>query len=108
MFNPIILSCIPTMAKIQNDINSLKNVYLKIINYSSSIVFPIYAFIFIFSNEIVNILFGEKYIESVYIMQILSIWGIFKSINNPVSFLFAKGKGIGVFGGIFYCFFMFQ
>lgn len=94
LFNPIIARvAFPTMAKIQNDINKLKNVYLKIINYSLSIIFPIYAFIFIFSNEIVNILFGEKYLESVYIMQILSIWGIFKSISNPVSFLlFAKGK----------------
>ena len=94
IINPIISKVtFPTMAKIQNDTLRLKNTYLKTINYLSSVNFPIYAFIFIFAHDIVMIMFGEKWIEAVYIMQILSIWGAMRSTGNPVgSLLLAKGK----------------
>jgi O-antigen/teichoic acid export membrane protein len=94
IINPIITKVtFPTMAKIQDDTVKLKNIYLKTINYLSSINFPIYAFIFIFAHDIVMIMFGEKYFEAIYIMQILAIWGAFRSTGNPVgSLLLAKGK----------------
>lgn len=94
IFNPIITKVtFPMMAKIQDDIPRLKNIYLKTINYLSSVNFPIYAFIFIFAHDIVMIMFGEKWVEAVYIMQILSIWGAMRSTGNPVgSLLLARGK----------------
>lgn len=92
--NPIISKVtFPMMAKIQDDNEKLKNIYLKTINYLSSINFPIYAFIFIFSPEIVNLMFGEKYFQAINIMQILSIWAAIRSTGNPIgSLLLAKGK----------------
>ena len=94
IINPIITKVtFPTMAKIQDDTPRLKNIYLKTINYLSSVNFPIYAFIFIFAHDIVMVMFGEKYFEAIYIMQILAIWGALRSIGNPVgSLLLAKGK----------------
>jgi O-antigen/teichoic acid export membrane protein len=83
----------PTMAKVQEDTKRLKNIYLKMINYLSSVNFPIYVFIIIFSHEIVIIIFGEKWIEAVEIMQILAIWSALKSTGSPIgSLLLAKGK----------------
>jgi len=94
IINPIISKVtFPTMAKIQNDTQRLKNIYLKTINYLSSINFPIYVFIFIFAYEIVLLMFGEKWLEAVYIMQILSVWGAIRSTGNPIgSLLLARGK----------------
>ena len=94
IINPIITKVtFPTMAKIQDDTPRLKNIYLKTINYLSSVNFPIYAFIFIFAHDIVMVMFGEKYFEAIYIMQILAIWGALRSTGNPVgSLLMAKGK----------------
>lgn len=94
IINPIITKVtFPTMAKIQDDPVRLKNIYLKTINYLSSVNFPIYAFILIFAHDIVMIMFGEKYIEAIYIMQILSIWGALRSTGSPIgSLLLAKGK----------------
>lgn len=94
IINPIISKVtFPTMAKIQDDIPRLKNIYLKTINYLSSVNFPIYAFIFIFAHDIVIIMFGEKYFEAIYIMQILAVWGAMRSTGNPVgSLLLARGK----------------
>lgn len=94
IINPIITKVtFPAMAKIQDDTVRLKKVYLKTINYLSSVNFPIYAFIFIFAHDIVMIMFGAKYFEAIYIMQILAIWGALRSIGNPIgSLLLARGK----------------
>ena len=94
IINPIITKVtFPVMAKLQDDIPRLKNIYLKTINYLSSVNFPIYVFIFIFAHDIVLIIFGEKWLEAVYIMKILSIWGALRSTGNPVgSLLLARGK----------------
>ena len=94
IINPIISKVtFPTMAKIQDDTVRLKNIYLKTINYLSSVNFPIYVFIFIFAHEIVIILFGEQWLDAVHIMQILAIWVAMRSTGNPVgSLLLAKGK----------------
>lgn len=92
--NPIITKVtFPMMAKIQNDTEKLKNVYLKTINYLSSINFPIYATMIVFAPELVMLMFGEKWMASVPIVQILSIYGAIRSTGNPIgSLLLAKGK----------------
>jgi len=94
IINPIISKVtFPTMAKVQNDTEKLKNIYLKTINYLSSINFPIYMFLLIMAPEIVLIMFGEKWIDAVPIVQILSIYGALRSTGNPIgSLLLAKGK----------------
>lgn len=94
IINPIITKVtFPIMAKMQDDIPKLKNIYLKTINYLSSINFPFYAFLFIFAHDIVLLMFGEKWLEAVVIVQILSIWGALRSTGNPVgSLLLARGK----------------
>ncbi len=94
VINPIITKVtFPTMAKVQNDMKQLKNIYLKTINYLSSVNFPIYVFLFIMSQEIVIILFGRDWIMAAPIVQILSVYGALRSIGSPVgSLLLAKGK----------------
>ncbi len=94
IINPIITKvAFPTMSKVQDDILKLKDIYLRIINHLSSINFPIYAFIFIFANDIVLIMFGEKWLGVVYIMKILSIMGAIISTGNPIgSLILARGK----------------
>jgi O-antigen/teichoic acid export membrane protein len=94
IINPIITKVtFPTMSIIQEDVKKLKTIYLKTINYLASINFPIYAGIAVFSQEIVSIMFGEKYLEAIIIVQILAIWGAIRSTGNPVgSLLLAKGK----------------
>ena len=94
VFNPIITKVtFPAMAKIQNDILRLKEVYLKTMNYLSSVNFLAYAFIFIFAHDIVLLLFGMKWLPAVPVVKILSLWGALRSTGNPIgSLLLAKGK----------------
>jgi len=94
IINPIITKVtFPMMSKIQDDTVKLKNIYLKTINYLSSINFPIYAAMIVFAPELVMLMFGEKWMASVPIVQILSIYGAVRSTGNPIgSLLMAKGK----------------
>ena len=83
----------PTMAKIQNEKTRLKNIYLKTLNYLSSVILPIYILLIILAPEIILLLFGKKWLEAIPILQILSVYGILRSIGSPVgSLLLAKGK----------------
>lgn len=94
IINPIITKVtFPAMAKVQNDSDTLRRVYLKTINYLSSVNFPIYAMLIVLAPEIVYILFGDKWMAAVPIVQILSIYGALRSTGNPIgSLLLAKGR----------------
>ncbi|MEG9302761.1 MOP flippase family protein [Psychrobacter celer] len=94
IINPIVSKVtFPVMAKIQNDTDRLKEIYLKTINLLSSINFPIYLFMLITAPQLVPLMFGEQWVDAVIILQILSIYGALRSIGNPVgSLLLAKGR----------------
>ena len=94
IINPIITKVtFPVMAKVQNDTLKLKNIYLKTINYLSSINFPIYVLVAILAEPIILILFGEKWSDSIIILQILSIYGAIRSTGNPVgTLILAQGR----------------
>jgi O-antigen/teichoic acid export membrane protein len=94
IISPIITKVtFPIMATIQNDTNQLKSIYLKTINYLCSVNFPIYMAIVVLAEPLVLFLFGEKWTESVVILQILSFYFMFRSIGNPIGSLqLAKGR----------------
>jgi len=94
VINPIVTSItFPVLAKVQDDDEKFKNIYLKTINYLSSVNFPIYILIAVLAKPIVLLLFGEKWVDSIIILQILSIYAMIRSTGNPVGFLaMAKGK----------------
>jgi O-antigen/teichoic acid export membrane protein len=92
--NPIINRvAFPVMAKVQNDDLILQKIYLKIINAISSINFPIYISIVILAEPIVLIMFGNEFKAGIPILQVLSIYAMFRSTSNPIgSLLMAKGR----------------
>ena len=94
IINPIITKVtFPIMAKIQNDTKQLKNIYLKTINYLCSVNFSIYMAIAVLAEPLVLLLFGDNWLESVVILQILSFYFMFRSIGNPIGSLqLAKGR----------------
>ena len=83
----------PSMAKVQHDMIYLKRIYLKSLNYLCLLNFPIYTFIFFFSNEIVLTLLGSRYNQAIDVIKILAIYGAIISTGNPVgTLILAKGK----------------
>lgn len=99
IINPIVTRVgLPVMAKAQGDKALLKSIYLKTLRMTASVNFPLYMAIAIFAPEIVGIMFGSQWQESVPLLRILALWGLFRSIGNPAgSLVFALGRGRLIF-----------
>lgn len=94
IINPIVTRVtFPAMAKIQNDIIKLKEVYLKTIYYLSMVNFPIYVLMIVFSKEIILLFLGKEWLKGEILFQLLSIYALIRSTGNPIgSLVLAKGK----------------
>lgn len=94
VINPIVTQVgFPVMAKAQDDIALLKRIYLQTMRMTASVNFPIYIGLFFFAPFIVTVMLGEKWAAASPLLQLLSLWGLLRSIGNPVgSLLFAKGR----------------
>jgi O-antigen/teichoic acid export membrane protein len=92
--NPIITRVgLPVMAKAQHDQPFLKRVYLKTLRMTASVNFPIYMAILAFAPEMVTVLFGDQWQDAIPILRILALWGLIRSVGNPVgSLIFAVGR----------------
>lgn len=94
MINPIITKvAFPVFSKVQNDIDRLRRGYLKVLQLLSSVNFPMMAGLAVVAPVAVPIIFGEQWLPSVILIQILTIVGLLRSTGNPVgSLLLAKGR----------------
>ncbi len=94
ILNPIITRVtFPVMSKFQNDIKTLKEIYLKTIKYVVSVNFPVYTFIIVLAPALITFLLGEKWLPYTDIFQLLSIYFMFRAVGNPVgSLILARGK----------------
>lgn len=92
--NPVITRVgTPLMAEAQNDRALLSKVYLSTIRMTSSINFPIYGAIAVFRHEITAVVFGPNWAQSAGLLGIMAIWGMFRSLGNPVgSLLYGTGN----------------
>ncbi len=100
IINPIVSKVtLPIMSKSKDDSFLLKAYYLNSVKYLALIVAPIFLFISLLSLPIVNVLFGQKWVDVVPVLQVLSFYGFFRAIGNPIgSLVLAKGRAdIGFF-----------
>ncbi len=94
VINPIITRVtFPVMSKLQDDTQKLRSIYLKTINYLSTVNFFIYILMAVLAEPIILILFGHKWEESIDILRILAFYGAIRSTGNPQgTLLLSKGK----------------
>lgn len=92
--NPIITRIgFPLMSRHKNDFIALKQIYLQTMRMTASLNFPLYIMLTIFAEEVVLLIFGEQWVNASIYMQLLAIWGVLRSIGNPVgSLLHAVGS----------------
>jgi len=94
VINPIITNVtFPIMAKIQDDLTRLKSVYLKIINLLSSINFSVYILMTVLASSLVPLILGQKWIDTIELFQVLSVYALIRSTTNPAgSLLLSRGR----------------
>ncbi len=72
---------LPAFSKLQNDDEQLRSTYLNSTALTAMITAPIFAGVSVLSRDITLIMLGEKWLESVPIMQIVTIIGFLTSIG---------------------------
>jgi lipopolysaccharide exporter len=96
--NPIIMQVTyPIMAKIQDD-NGLKRAYIKVVDFITYCNFPLLAGLFITAVSVVPLVYGQGWINTIPLVQVIIFVSILKCISAPVSSLaFTKGKPNAIF-----------
>ena len=93
----------PMFYHCQNDIEKLYNYHYKIIKVLSFLGFPLSAFLFFSSEEIIFFLFGEQWKNSIPIFKVLSITVGFQILLSSSGSFFQitnKMKQLFIYGGI--------
>jgi O-antigen/teichoic acid export membrane protein len=91
--NPIVTRVgLPVMARVQDDKVALKSVYLQTLRMTSSINFPVYMGLAIWSNEVVAVLLGDQWGQAAEFLRVFAFWGMIRSVTNPLgSLLYSTG-----------------
>jgi O-antigen/teichoic acid export membrane protein len=86
-------------SKVQDDHARLNELYIGYSGKLALITFPMYGFIYLFSDTVITVLFGEKFLPAAAFLAPLCVLGALWSIGNPLSaYLMALNKAnIGFF-----------
>jgi len=83
----------PAFSKLQGNLPGLREAYLKVLQLTAFLSFPLAGLIFVMAPEFTNIFLGEKWMPMVPAMQILVFAGLTRSVAASSGFLFyAIGK----------------
>ena len=75
-------------SKIQDDTQRINRMYLKVSGIIALITSPSMVFLALFSEPIITILFGIKWLPMATTLSILSVIGIFQSVNSLLGIIF--------------------
>lgn len=78
---------IPIFSSLQDKVLILKDKYLSMINVVTFINALVFLVLAMQSKEILFFFYGEKYVDSSLVLEILCIWGLFSSIVSCASSL---------------------
>lgn len=98
----------PLLAKVQNDLESIKHAVLTATARTALLIFPLYFGLIILADEFVLHVFGENWLDMVPLIRIMATSFIIQSIGNVASpLMLALGKAktilrLSIAGSIFY------
>ncbi len=92
--NPILTRvAFPIFAKKQKDDSALSRGYIELSKVIALVSFPVLAILAATASVLIPLFFGANWEEAVPLVQILSLLGVLRALNNPSgSVLLAKGR----------------
>ncbi|MDR7145201.1 PST family polysaccharide transporter [Rhizobium sp. BE258] len=78
------------MARLKDDIPSLRALYEKAIKQIALIAFPAMAGLCILSNEVIAVLYGDQWSASAPLLRVLSLVGLLQCIVFPVGWIYSS------------------
>jgi len=83
----------PAYSKLQDNIEKLREAYLRVLQVTAFLSFPLAGLIFVLAPDFTRIFLGEKWMPMVPAMQVLAIYGAIRSIGSLTGSLWqAYGK----------------
>lgn len=85
----------PAYSKLQNNIEKLREAYLRVLQLTAFLSFPIAGLIFVLAPDFTRIFLGEKWMPMVPAMQVLALAGLIRSIaatTGPIFYALGKPK----------------
>jgi len=83
----------PAYSQLQDDIPKLREAYLRVLEFTAFLSFPVAGLIFVLAPDFTKIFLGEKWMPAVPAMQILVFAGLIRSIAAGAGYIFyAVGK----------------
>jgi PST family polysaccharide transporter len=70
----------PVFSRLQDDADRLRRVYYKSSTFAALVAFPGFLAILVLAPQIVEVVFGPKWSESVPVMQVLTLFGIVQAL----------------------------
>jgi lipopolysaccharide exporter len=92
--NPIVTKvAFPIFSRVQDDAGRLRRGFLTVVRLVASVNAPLLLGLLAVSPSLVPLVFGDKWRESVVLIQILALVALGRSIGNPIgSLLLARGR----------------
>jgi lipopolysaccharide exporter len=82
----------PAYSKLQSEIFKLRDAYLKVLQVTAFLSFPIAGLVFILAPDFTRLFLGEKWMPMVPAMQVLTIFGLIRALAATTGSLF-QGSG---------------
>ncbi|GAJ10357.1 unnamed protein product, partial [marine sediment metagenome] len=83
----------PAYSKLQDNLPKLREAYLKVLQFTAFLSFPIAGLIFVLAPDFTRIFLGEKWMPMVLAVQALAAWGLIRSIGATTgSVFFSVGR----------------
>lgn len=73
----------PAFSKLQNDLNRMKEVFFKMMELLSLVCFPVFIGLLATANELIPVVFGEKWNRSIIPLQIIIGFTLIRSLVSP-------------------------
>lgn len=85
ILNPIITKVAsPVLSLLQDDKEKLKNKFLSFVNLVSTANFTVYMFVAVMAYPLVYIFYGQDFLHTITVVQILCFYMYLRSIGNPI------------------------
>ncbi|MBX6361731.1 MAG: MOP flippase family protein [Acidobacterium ailaaui] len=84
---------LPALSSVQDQKERVKSIYLRVIQVIAFLSFPMMVGLCVTADDFILGIFGQKWVEVVPLIRILSIVGLLQSVGNPTGWIYlSQGK----------------
>ncbi len=87
--SPLTTVAVPALSKVQGDAPRFRNTYVKLLSIVAMLSIPLVLFCFVAANEIVLLVLGNKFSESILVFRLLAPAAMVSALNVSTGWVFA-------------------